>query len=156
MSTTNESEKKKKDLPSLLICPDRDIRIESAFTIDTAQSVSELCTLIGGGSAAVSIRDILLTKCLVEYAELFGVEVALLAGVPGCDYSPAYEQVTWALDRIGYDALAIEVQSNARMEALKQSERPRMAGNRPVPTSAEEVAAMKVPDDFDQSEIGDV
>lgn len=144
-----------KELPSLLICPDRDIRIEAAFTIDTAQSIAELCTLIQNSSAAVSIRDILLTKCLVEYAELFGVEIALLAGVPGCDYSPAYEQVTWSLDRVGYDALAIEVQSTARMEALKQAERPRMAGNRPIPQSAEEVAAMKVPDDFETSVLPD-
>lgn len=145
----NRSAGKKEDLPKILICPGRDIRIESAFEIQVVQNVHELSTLLTNDAAAISIEDIRLTKMLVEYADLYGVAPVLLAGVPGCDYSPAYEQVTWSLDRAGYDALVIEVNSEERMNMLKEAERPRMAGGKPVPDKRNEVVDMKTPDDFD-------
>lgn len=141
--------KKKKDLRKVLICPGRDIRVESAFEINVVENVTELTTLLGNNAAALSISDLRVTKLLVEYADLFEVEPVLLSGVPGCDYTPAYEQLTWSLERTGYDALVIEVGSEERMNALKEAERPKMAGGKPVPNKRQDVVDMRVPDDFD-------
>lgn len=146
---TVDLSKKKKDFRKVLICPGRDIRVESVFEINVVENVTELTTLLSNNAAALSIADLRVTKLLVEYADLFEVEPVLLSGVPGCDYTPAYEQLTWSLERTGYDALVIEVGSEERMNALKEAERPRMAGGKYVPNKRQDVVDMKVPDDFD-------
>lgn len=141
--------KKEKNLRKVLICPGRDIRVESAFEINVVENITELTTLLSNNAAALSISDLRVTKLLVEYADIFEVEPVLLSGVPGCDYTPAYEQLTWSLERTGYDALVIEVGAEERMNALKEAERPKMAGGKPVPNKRQDVVDMKVPDDFD-------
>lgn len=133
----------------LLVCPKRDLRVNATIDIAVVETVFEATEVIKSGTLAISVSNPRLLKALVEYADLFGVELAVLTGVPGCDYDVPFDQVTWSLDRVGYDALVLEATSMDRMEQLKQAERPRSAGGRPVPTTTEEVAQMKIPSAVD-------
>lgn len=133
----------------LLVCPKRDLRVNATIDIAVVETVFEATEVIKSGALAISVSNPRLLKALVEYADLFGVELAVLTGVPGCDYDVPFDQVTWSLDRVGYDALVLEATSMDRMEQLKQAERPRSAGGRPVPTTTEEVAQMKIPSAVD-------
>lgn len=133
----------------LLLCPKRDLRVNATIDIGVVESIFEAADVIRSGALAVSVAHPRLLKAMVEYADLFGVELAVLTGVPGCDYDVPFDQATWSLDKIGYDALVLEASSMDRMERLKQAERPRAAGGRPVPTTTEEVAQMKIPSAVD-------
>lgn len=132
----------------LLICPPRDLRVDSALEIAVAESLPELVNVLAASGYVVSIGDLRVTKCLIEYADLFNVDVMLLTGVPGCDYTPVYDQVTWSLDRVGYDALALEVAADDRRERLKEAERPKMAGSKVIPRTVDEVKSLDAPTDF--------
>lgn len=132
----------------VLICPPRDLRVDSALEIAVAESLPELVSVLAAKGYVISIGDLRVTKCLIEYADLLDVEVMLLTGVPGCDYTPAYDQVTWSLDRVGYDALALEVAADDRRERLKEAERPKMAGNKVIPQTLDEVKNLDAPTDF--------
>lgn len=143
------SEQKQGTNRQLLICPQRELRVEAKIEVNVAESMHELVTVLEHNALIVSIGNPRLLKCLVEYADLFSVELAILTGVPGCDYDVPFEQTTWSLDRVGYDALVLEAASIDRMEKLKQAERPRAAGGKPVPTTTEEVAQMKIPSAVD-------
>lgn len=133
----------------LLVCPQRDLRVNATIEISVAETIGECVKVIEDGALAISISDPRILKCLVEYADLFNVDLAILTGVPGCDYDVPFEQATWSLDRVGYDALVIEAASIDRMEQLKQAERPRAAGGKPVPVTTAEVAAMRIPSAVD-------
>lgn len=133
----------------LLICPRRDLRVNATIDIGVAETLFEVASVVQAGALAISIANPRLLKCVVEYADLFGVDLAVLTGVPGCDYDVPFDQTTWSLDKVGYDALVLEAASMDRMEQLKQAERPRAAGGKPVPTTTEEVAAMRIPSAVD-------
>lgn len=141
--------KKEEQNRQLLVCPKRDLRVNATIDIGVVESVFEAADVIRSGALAVSMSNPRLLKAVVEYADLFGVDLAVLTGVPGCDYDVPFDQATWSLDKVGYDALVLEASSMDRMEQLKQAERPRAAGGRPVPTTTEEVAAMKIPSAVD-------
>ena len=133
----------------LLICPKRELRVNATIDIGVVETIFEASDVIRSGALTVSVSHPRLLKVLVEYADLFDVELAVLTGVPGCDYDVPFDQATWSLDRVGYDALVLEASAMDRMEQLKQAERPRSAGGRPVPTTTEEVAQMKIPSAVD-------
>lgn len=133
----------------LLLCPKRDLRVNATIDIGVVESIFEATDVIRSGALAISVAHPRLLKVLVEYADLFDVELAVLTGVPGADYDVPFDQTTWSLDKIGYDALVLEASSMDRMEQLKQAERPRAAGGRPVPTTTEEVAQLKIPSAVD-------
>lgn len=133
----------------VLICPTRDSRIDSSLTIAVAESLDELVNVINSGALAVSIANVRLLECLVEYSDMFLVELVNFTGVPGADYSTAYDQIMWQVPRVGYDAVVLEAASAERMSKLKQDERPRAAGNRPVAETTEEVSQMKIPNALD-------
>lgn len=139
----------------LLICPKRDLRVNATIDIAVAESIFEFTDVIRKDALAISISNVRLLKAIVEYADIFSVDLAVLTGVPGCDYDVAFDQTTWSLDRIGYDALVLEAASMDRMERLKQAERPRAAGGRPVPTTTEEVAQMRIPSAVDTENWND-
>lgn len=129
----------------LLICPERDLRNESQVDIQVAESLFELVSVIESGAFAVSISNPRVLKVLVEYSDLFDVTPAVFTGVPGCDYNVAFDQITWSLDKVGYDAVVLEAASIDRMERLKEAERPRMAGGVARPRTREEVEKIKIP-----------
>lgn len=129
----------------LLVCPARDLRVNASIDIAVVETLAECVTVVASGALAVSVSNPRILTVLVEYADLFDVELAVFTGVPGCEYDVPFEQATWSLDRVGYDALVIEATSIDRMEQLKQAERPRAAGGKPVPTTAAEVAEMRIP-----------
>lgn len=139
----------------LLVCPKRDLRVNATIDIGVVETIFEASDVIRSGALAVSVSHPRLLKVLVEYADLFGVDLAVLTGVPGCDYDVPFDQTTWSLDRVGYDALVLEASAMDRMEQLKQAERPRSAGGRPVPTTTEEVAQMKIPSAVDTENWND-
>lgn len=148
MTVVKEKPKAKPDLIKVLICPPRDLRVDSALEISVAETLTELVKLVEQGVYVIAIGDLRVTKCFTEYADLLSAEIMLLTGVPGCDYTPAYDQVTWQLDRVGYDALALEVAADDRRERLKQDERPKMAGNQVIPNTRSEVESLAAPTDF--------
>lgn len=143
-------EERKKDVNKIkvLICPARDLRVDSALEIAAVETLPELVAMLEAQSYVVAIGDLRVTKCFIEYADLLNADIMLLTGVPGCDYTPAYDQVTWSLDRVGYDALALEVAADERMTRLKEAERPKMAGNKVIPRTADEVNSLDAPTDF--------
>lgn len=148
----NKTDEQKRQL---LICPKRDLRVNATIDIAVAESIFEFADVIRKDALAISVSNVRLLKAVVEYADLFSVNLAVLTGVPGSDYDVAFDQVTWSLDRVGYDALVLEAASMDRMERLKQAERPRAAGGRPVPTTTEEVAQMRIPSAVDTENWND-
>lgn len=136
------------DKIKILICPPRDLRVESALDISVAETLPELVNLVASNVYVIAIGDLRVTKCFIEYADLLSCDVMVLTGVPGCDYSPAYDQVTWSLERVGYDALALEAAADDRRERLKDAERPKMAGNKVIPRTRDELKELDAPTDF--------
>lgn len=145
----SQKAKKQDQKRQLLICPQRDLRISASIDIGVVESLYEATTVISSGALVLAISNVRLLDCIVEYADLFDVDLAVLTGVPGCDYDVPFEQATWSLDKVGYDALVLEATSIDRMEQLKQAERPRAAGGKPVPVTTEEVAQMRIPSAVD-------
>lgn len=145
MRMSDQKKEQKNESSQLLICPARDLRNESQIDIQVAESLPELVSVIASGAFAVAISNPRVLKVLVEYSDLFGVSPAVFTGVPGCDYDVAFDQITWSLDKVGYDAVVLEAASIDRMEKLKESERPRMAGGAPRPKTRDEVAQVKIP-----------
>lgn len=139
---TNESQQ-------LLICPARDLRTESQIDIQVAETIFELVSVIEAGALAVAIGNPRVLKVLVEFSDLFDVTPAVFSGVPGCDYDVAFEQITWSLDRVGYDAIVLEAASIDRMDKLKEAERPKMAGGVSHPRTRDEVEQIKIPSKVD-------
>lgn len=133
----------------LLICPDRDLRTESQIDIQVAESLFELVSVIESGALAVAVGNPRVLKVLVEFSDLFDVAPAVFTGVPGCDYDVAFEQITWSLDKVGYDAVVLEAASIDRMDKLKEAERPRMAGGINRPQTRDEVEQIKIPTKVD-------
>lgn len=130
---------------NVLVTPALDKRAELAVDIAIAESMGELVTVLATAPLAISVPNLRILEVLVEYADLFNVELAVFTGIPGADYDPHFDQVTWSLPKVGYDTVVIEAAAIDRMEKLKEEERPRMAGGRPVPTTTEEVRAVKAP-----------
>lgn len=62
-------------------------------------------------------------KCLVEYFELFGFAPVLLTGVPGVTYSPAFENLTWSLQRAAYHATVNDIIEFKRRAELAAAEK---------------------------------
>lgn len=133
----------------LLICPRRDEAEESQIEIFSVESIFDLIKAIENDAYVISIADVKISKMLVEYSSLFDVEVALLVAVPGADYDPAFENVTWGLDRVSYDALVLEAAQAMRMKELKDQERPKGEGNAPRNLTSEEIKDLKTPTNFD-------
>lgn len=133
----------------LLICPDRDLRTESQIDIQVAESLFELVSVIESGALAVAVGNPRVLKVLVEFSDLFDVAPAVFTGVPGCDYDVAFEQITWSLDKVGYDAVVLEAASIDRMDKLKEAERPKMAGGIKKPQTRDEVEQIKIPTKVD-------
>lgn len=109
----------------VLICPPRDLRTESRLEITVAETLPELVKVIDSGAMIISIDNIRLVEMVVNYADMFDVTLGLLTGVPGADYSPAFDGITWGLDRTGYDALVLDFETAERMDQLKANEKPR-------------------------------
>lgn len=137
----------KPEFRTVLICPSRDLRIESRIDTPVAESLREFITQVDAGALIVSVSNPRVLECVINFPDLIEVELGLLTGVPGCDYTPQFDQLTWSLDRVGYDGLVVEAEANERMESLKKAERPR---SQPSAGSADtvDINALKVPKAF--------
>lgn len=147
--TMTTTQKQANESKQLLICPARDLRTESQIDIQVAETLFELVSVIEAGALAVAIGNPRVLKVLVEFSDLFDVTPAVFSGVPGCDYDVAFEQITWSLDRVGYDAIVLEAASIDRMDKLKEAERPKMAGGVNRPRTRDEVEQIKIPSKVD-------
>lgn len=142
------------EVVDVLLCPSRDNAAELPIDIKSVETIFELTDILKAGAGCIALSHPRVLKVLVDYADLFGVKLSLLTGVPGCDYDVPFEQCTWSLDRVSYDGLVLEANALDRMEQLKQAERPRVAGGRPRPESRDEVAQLTIPTavDYDSSD----
>lgn len=143
---------KKEELPKMLICPARDLRVESKIEIVVAENIRELVAMVESDAYIVSIGDVRLLSMMVKYHDLFGVEFVVLTGVPGSDYSPIWDNETWSLDKVGYDTLVVEVETADMLERLKQEEGPSSRGKKKPDDrviTREDVSKMKIPSAFD-------
>lgn len=152
MANVSSKEKTKDPLPKMLICPSRDLRVESKIEIVVAENLVELINMIQSDAYIVSVGDMRLVSMMVKYHDMFGVEFAVLSGVPGCDYSPIWDNETWSLEKVGYDTLVVEVETADMLERLKQEEGPasRSRKKTPVdkPLTPEDVGKLKTPSAF--------
>lgn len=137
-----------KTTSDLLIVPKLDKRADLAIDISVAEDIYEFATVAATRPFAVAISNLRLLQSVVDYADLYGLNLIVFTGVPGADYDPHFDQVTWSLPRVGYDTVVIEAASLDRMQKLKDEERPRVAGGGFAPTTEEEVKKQKAPSSF--------
>lgn len=130
----------------ILICPVPDLKIEVAVPIVTVVSVFDLATMVADETTvAVAFSEMRVLECFTKYPDLFDVKIVVLVGVPGADYTPAFEQLAWSYDKVSYDTLLVEASTVQRMEQLKKDERPKPQGmSRDLP-SREDVLKAKIP-----------
>lgn len=121
---TTEIKKPNKRL--VYVCPARDSRIDSRLDITAVESLPEFMALVDR-SSFMAVGNIRLLEMIIAYPDLFDVELGLLTGVPGSDYTAQFDAVTWKLDRTGYDALVVELDAAERRERTKKAEMPHSA-----------------------------
>lgn len=94
----------KRERPDRLICPAGAISpTDGLLDFATVETVSDLIMARPVNAVLMfreESRDLL--KCLVEYADLFGVEPVLLSGVPALNYPAEFEADCWELRRVPY------------------------------------------------------
>lgn len=151
MADLGKNDKSKDSLPKMLICPARDLRVESKIEIAVAEDLYELVTMIESDAYILSISDIRLVSMMVKFNDMFGVEFAVLTGVPGCDYNSLWDNETWSLDHVGYDTLVVEAETADMLTRLKQEEGPasRARQKEDKPLTKEDVSKLKLPSAFD-------
>lgn len=68
-------------------------------------------------------------KCVVEYRELFSVELITMLGVPKAEYGPKFDEIVWKLDRVAYAAfvseLALAMENRANVDAANATQHDR-------------------------------
>lgn len=57
-----------------------------------------------------------LLKCLCENEVLFGLELRVLTGLPEVDYSPDFDNATWALEKVAYLPFLSELRLAAELD----------------------------------------
>lgn len=57
-----------------------------------------------------------LLKCLCENETLFGLELRVLTGLPEVDYSPDFDNATWALEKVAYLPFLSELRLAAELD----------------------------------------
>lgn len=101
-----------------LIMPSaQELKSAEPLEIELVDTVAGLARLPLGG-AVMAIANGPLLKMFLEYADLFNVRPVVLAGVPDVDYTAAWEQAVWGLDRATYGDLVTEMVSIDRVDAV--------------------------------------
>lgn len=136
----------------LIITPKFDVTTAPVVDIVIVADLFELAEAIKRETPIVSIDNMRLLELLVRNADLFKVKLVNMIGLPTADYSPAYDQIVWELDRISYDAMSAELATSDLIESVKSEEKRRF-GQRPLKpknqsqsdVTEEDVAKMRVP-----------
>lgn len=136
----------------LIITPKFDVTTAPVVDIVVVADLFELTEAIKRETPIVSIDNMRLLELLVRNADLFKVKLVNMIGLPTADYSPAYDQIVWELDRISYDAMSAELATSDLIESVKSEEKRRF-GQRPLKPKSqsqsdvteEDVAKMRVP-----------
>lgn len=136
----------------LIITPKFDVTTAPVVDIVVVADLFELTEAIKRETPIVSIDNMRLLELLVRNADLFKVKLVNMIGLPTADYSPAYDQIVWELDRISYDAMSAELATSDLIESVKSEEKRRF-GQRPLKpknqsqsdVTEEDVAKMRVP-----------
>lgn len=136
----------------LIITPKFDVTTAPVVDIAVVADLFELTEAIKRETPIVSIDNMRLLELLVRNADLFKVKLVNMIGLPTADYSPAYDQIVWELDRISYDAMSAELATSDLIESVKSEEKRRF-GQRPLKpknqsqsdVTEEDVAKMRVP-----------
>lgn len=136
----------------LIVTPKFDVTTAPVVDIVVVADLFELTEAIKRETPIVSIDNMRLLELLVRNADLFKVKLVNMIGLPTADYSPAYDQIVWELDRISYDAMSAELATSDLIESVKSEEKRRF-GQRPLKpknqsqsdVTEEDVAKMRVP-----------
>lgn len=155
MTVTTEKVKEGVGKAKLIyVCPSRDSRIESRLEIAAVESLSEFITL-KDKTTFMAVGNIRLLEMLITYPDLVDVELGLLTGVPGSDYTAQFESITWQLNRTGYDALVVELDAAERQARIKRDEMPHSASQMGGKDAYQiEVNDLKKPTAFDVVKLG--
>lgn len=114
-ATAAETESTVGPLPEQLIMPATS-EADHASPLEThiVLGVDNLTSLPKKGVLSIGTGPLL--TMFLEHAELFGVKVVALVGVPDVEYSAQWEQAIWGLDRASYGDLVTEIASNDRID----------------------------------------
>jgi len=110
----------KSDLPERLIAPYGDTLPEDGLLQYVAvETVADVIALSGPKAVIVLRNDQeRLLKCLSSFADLFGFQAVVLAGVPGATYTGEFDSVTWELPRVAYHSVINDLaEANRRQES---------------------------------------
>lgn len=104
-------------------------RIDESDIIKTkrVETLSDVAALPFEGAISIDAGPLL--KMMLEYPDLVGVKLVVLGGVPGAVYSAEWDQQTWGLERLSYDALVSEVVTATRVDKMRNDQ----AGSRQRP-----------------------
>lgn len=119
--------------PEQMIVPATTVaRKDETLPVTTIESIAELAKLPIPG--CISVRDKRLLKLLFAETDLFGVRLLVVTGYPEIDYTPEFDQLAWAVDRVAYSDLIAELATQKRLDDLRSAEnhvaRSEMAGKR--------------------------
>lgn len=68
-------------------------------------------------------------KCVVDHADIFGVELITMLGVSKAEYGPKFDEIVWKLERVAYGAfvseLALAMESRANVDAANATQHDR-------------------------------
>jgi len=143
--------KEKTNLKRMLIAPLADLKIESNIPIKTVATIHDVSQYSADGETmAMAFDDMRILECLTKFPDLFGLELITLIGVPGADYTAAFEQLVWSYDKVSYDTLVVEMTTLDRMEQLKAAEKPLKNPNQSSELpSRDDVLQAKIPSAID-------
>lgn len=120
-----EVEARESELPQRFICPAAsELPSDGILNFVTVAKLADLLQQEAGNTVFMfDDKSEHVLKCLVEYFELFGYAPVLLTGVPGVNYSPSFENMTWSLQRAAYHATVNDILEFKRKAELSAAER---------------------------------
>lgn len=141
-----------KERTKLIICPKFDVTTSPVVDIVIIADIKDLVSAIANETPIVSIDNMRLLELLVKNDDIFEVQLVNMIGLPTADYSPAYDQIVWQLDRISYDTMSVELATSDLIESIKGDEvkrfgqRPqRQRNNSQSDVTEADVAKMRIP-----------
>lgn len=111
------AENKTPNPEQVLIIPAVAERSEHVIEYIVAESIADVTNRAAG--KAISFSNLRVLECVIEYKDLFGMELVYLSGFPGARYDAVYDKVTWSLDRVSYDQLVADITAAKRLDTIK-------------------------------------
>lgn len=95
----------------IMLVPGGDIPQDSILSVTAISSVFDLEPFVDVVEPVIlSIGSTEIIRCALAFPGLFGGRYFVLEGVPGFEYTSAFSEATWGLDRLSYASLSADVQ----------------------------------------------